>query len=489
MVVKLMKMASIWYIRCAVAAVGLIAGVWSVPAETLIFSDNFHVADGDLDSASMANRTSGMNASAIQWLSTPVPQTIVSNRLQLMCKGEEGTGASGGVRFVAAGDPATQWDWSSGAAGDAIIKAGGMSVSFQWTAPENMATRWMYLAMGCDPVSINYGTGWKLLAISSTTSSGILFENNGTLQAWSTGVMTASNNFDASSLDHFIKIDYQFDSWAAKSPVTANLFVDGKFMLTQTFVWKYGPGSQFMSIGTYQQSSLVGDFKVSTFNGTLSSGFSPATFVNKGELPWGAHQDAGTQWYCATNSRGQPCVSMNNNILTLTAYPIPTNNFHYQSGVVYAVIDVPDDGYNFVTCDVDMFTPKAGTAGCWPVFWLDSAKTWPPEVDVAEFKGNTGGGNVWQNVDGSDAKWVCAVNTISPSKWHHYGVALGPPVSGMRSYQLYIDGGIRGEGSFADQQGVPYCVVFNYSTEGDSGSPGPSEATSIQARNWKMAIH
>jgi len=46
-----------------------------------------------------------------------------------------------------------------------------------------------------------------------------------------------------------------------------------------------------------------------------------------------------------------------------------------------------------------------------------------------------------------------------------------------------------GHGHRKPAKGVPFCVIFNYAMEGASGSPGPTEATSVQAKNWKMAIH
>jgi hypothetical protein len=470
-----------------VAVAGIVACCFTASAQTVIFSDNYKGADGDLDSASLVDRTSGLDASGVLPQSTSAQQTIAGGKLQLVCRGGAKSGTSGGMHFGTIGSPGTLWDWSSGAGGSAITKAGGMSVSFNWTANDTTAQDWLFLATGADSAD-SYGTNWKLLAIAAANSSGILLQNCGVVEVWHAGVFAASNTFAATGVSHSVKLDYQFDSWEVGAPVTLNVFVDGKFMISDTFSWLYGPGSQYMVLGTYQENNRVDSFNVSTYTGTISSGFSPATFVNKGELPWGDHKDTGTEWYSPTNSYGQPCVTMSNNVLTLTSYHIVQNGLHYQSGVVYANIDVPNSGYNYVTLDVDMYTPFAGTAGCWPMFWLDSAWTWPPEVDVAEFKGSAGGGNVWQNVNGG-GKWSCTVGTIDPTKWHHYGVVLGPPANGARTYQLYFDGAVRAQGAFVDKQGVPFCVIFNYAMEGASGSPGPTDTTYIQARNWKMAIH
>jgi hypothetical protein len=244
-----------------------------------------------------------------------------------------------------------------------------------------------------------------------------------------------------------------------------------------------------MDLGTYQENNTVDNFKVTTFTNTISSGFTPANFNNTGVLPWGSHTDNGSEYYTITNSLGKPCVTFSNGMLTLTSYYYPQNGYNYQSGVVYANVDVPTSGYNYVTLDADIYTPYAGTTGCWPAFWLDSAWTWPPEIDISEFKGNAGGGNVWQNQDNTSGTWVCVISTMAPGVWHHYGLALGPVTYGNRTYQLYLDGVIKGQGVFLDTQGVPFSIIFNYAMEGSSGTPGPTYNTYIQAKNWKMATH
>jgi hypothetical protein len=472
-----------------VAAAGLLlAGLATAGAQTVIFSDNYNVANGNLDTASLAGRTNGVSAGGVLPQSAAVEQKISGDELQLVAPGGDGTGDSGAMRFDTIGNTSKLWDWSSGTGGSDITTAGGMTVSFNWTANNTTSSDWIFLAVGADPADV-YGYNYKLLATSSATSAGIIFANNGTVQAYNESVLGASGSFAASGTSHTVKLDYQFNSWAAGTPVVVSVFVDGKFVLTDTFTWKYGAGSQYLQLGTYQETNLVDNFNVSTFTGTISSGFSAATFTNNGELPWGSHDDNGSEWYSPTNSSGQPCVTMTNNVLTLTSYYIVQNGYHYQSGVVYANTDVPNSGYNYVTLDVDMYTPYAGTTGCWPAFWLDSAWTWPPEVDIAEFKGNEGGGDVWQNVDGSSGTWVTVISNVSASAWHHYGLAMGPPSGGQRTYAIYLDGVIKNQGTFLDSQGVPFWVIFNYAMEGSSGTPGPTYTTYVQAKNWKMAIH
>ena len=483
-----MKKIPIPYLRWLGAAGFLFAGSLFVSGATVIFSDNYNVPNGKLDTASLFGRTNGVDCGGVLPQSDDIEQYISGDELKLIPLGGDGTGDSGAMRFDTIGKSTTLWDWSSGTGGSDITSAGGMSITFNWTSPNTTSSDWIFMAVGSDPADV-YGTDWKLLALSSATSSGVILENDGTAQAYTAGALRASGSFPVTGASHTVKLDYEFSSWAAGSPVDVSVYVDGHFVLSQSFTWLYSAGKQYMSLGTYQETNLVDNFNVSTFTGTISKGFSSTTFTNIGELPWGSHDDNGSEWYTVTNSDGQYCVTMSGGVLTLTSYYIVQNGYHYQSGVVYCGTDVPNSGYNFVTLDVDMYTPYAGTTGCWPAFWLDSAWTWPPEVDVAEFKGNEGGGNVWQNVDGTTGTWVCVISTITPGAWHHYGLALGPPSGGDRVFYITLDGVIKNQGTFIDTAGSPFWVIFNYAMEGSSGTPGPTYTTYVEAKNWVMATH
>jgi len=214
--------------------------------------------------------------------------------------------------------------------------------------------------------------------------------------------------------------------------------------------------------------------------GTLASGFSTSVWTSNGTLPWGSHTDHGSEYYQTWNAE------FGSGYLTLHSI-YNTGGHRYESGVAYGKVQVPASGYNYVTVDVDMYVPVAGTRGCWPAWWLDSATTWPPEIDIAEFKGN---GNVWQNVDNSSNQWQSKQTGINASQWHHYGLALGPSTNGgNRTYQLFFDGAIKMQGSFLDSKNAPFWIIANYAMEGDSGSPGPTYNTYVQYHNYVLATH
>jgi len=213
--------------------------------------------------------------------------------------------------------------------------------------------------------------------------------------------------------------------------------------------------------------------------GTLASGFSTSVWNSNGTLPWGSHTDHGSEYYQTWNAE------FGNGYLTLHSI-YNTGGHRYESGTAWGKVTVPSSGYSYVTVDVDMYVPVAGTKGCWPAWWLDSAWNWPPEIDIAEFKGN---GNVWQNAIGSSGGWSVVQTGINASQWHHYGLALGPASGGKRTYQLFFDGSIKNQGSIPDVQGVPFWVIANYAMEGDSGTPGPTYNTYVQYHNYVLATH
>jgi hypothetical protein len=466
---------------------GLIAGCVSANA-TVIYSDNYNVANTNLDAASLSGRTNGIDAYGVLPKSTTIVQQIKNNQLQLIPGGGDQTGDSACMRFNTITNSAKLWDWSNNTGGAAITNAGGMTVTFNWTAGNTNSTDWLFFAAGADSNDV-YGINYKLLITSTNTASGIVIANNGQVQTYSGGVLYSSGAFIPTTTNHVVKLDYEFTSWAIGAPVNVSVIVDSNYVASGTFTWAHNLGGQFFNLGTYQETNYVDNFTVTTYTNTISSGFNSLNFTNNGTLPWGAHTDNGSEYYTVTNSYGQPCVTISNNVLTLNSYYIVQNGCNYQSGVVWAGAQVPSGGYNFVTLDADIYTPYAGTTGCWPAFWLDSAWTWPPEIDIAEFKGNQGGGNVWQNVDNTGGTWVCVISTVTPSLWHHYALALAPANGGNRFYQLYCDGVIKGTGSFTDTQGVPFSIIFNYAMEGSSGTPGPTTTTYIQVKNWKMALH
>jgi len=69
--------------------------------------------------------------------------------------------------------------------------------------------------------------------------------------------------------------------------------------------------------------------------------------------------------------------------------------------------------------------------GAWPAFWM-LGKGWPPEFDIAEFKGSTVGGMTMAFYDGS---WFATTKQGDYEAWHTYGLLWEP-----NSLTWYMDG-------------------------------------------------
>lgn len=89
-------------------------------------------------------------------------------------------------------------------------------------------------------------------------------------------------------------------------------------------------------------------------------------------------------------------VSTSGDVLTLVASPVSglplAENggvkypIHYLSGTIHAnqtLTVQPGGGYD-ISADVKAPVAK----GTWPALWLTAVKGWPPEIDIAEWKGN-----------------------------------------------------------------------------------------------------
>ncbi|OLN86961.1 Galactan endo-beta-1,3-galactanase [Colletotrichum chlorophyti] len=105
--------------------------------------------------------------------------------------------------------------------------------------------------------------------------------------------------------------------------------------------------------------------------------------------PWGTDHNGGARM---TKNN----VKFNNGVLTITAdkvsgQPQATHggkkiNINYLSGAIHAKEHFtvsPGGGYD-ITAELKATTTK----GTWPAFWLTAVQGWPPEIDMAEWKGS-----------------------------------------------------------------------------------------------------
>lgn len=256
-----MKKLPIIHLACAITSWVILACGLSANAQTILYQDNFNVANGNLDSASLS-RLSGTDAGLIAPQSGGSQQVISGNQLSLTLGGGATTSE---MRFdnvgQSGGAAPNLFDWSAGSTGAAITAAGGMQISFNWTAGDTTSGNWIFLALG-NGGDISYN---NLRILNSTTESGILFKNSGASQIFNNGASGGTaGSYTPSSVNHLVTIDYNFNSWAAGAPVTMSAIVDGNLVGTDTFNWNATSG-QYLDIGTYgNNNNLIDNFMIAT---------------------------------------------------------------------------------------------------------------------------------------------------------------------------------------------------------------------------------
>lgn len=156
--------------------------------------------------------------------------------------------------------------------------------------------------------------------------------------------------------------------------------------------------------------------------------------------PWGSDHNG-----AARMDKAQ--VSISNSVLTLTAKPVtgqPDATFagkplaiHYLSGAIHSKESftvAKTGGFDF---NAEFIAPVA--KGTWPAFWLTAVSGWPPEIDLAEWKGS---GLISFNTFNTSS--VVAAKDVaypSPTAWHSVKVQVRAESNGADvSVAFYLDG-------------------------------------------------
>ncbi|HET9518006.1 MAG TPA: hypothetical protein VFO77_09800, partial [Actinoplanes sp.] len=111
--------------------------------------------------------------------------------------------------------------------------------------------------------------------------------------------------------------------------------------------------------------------------------------------PWGSDHNGSARMYAGRG--GGSHAYLENGVLTLKANRItwdeghsganPKPKIYYHSGAVHAKehILVNDQ---FPTWDIHGEFRAPSSRGTWPAFWMTGAWSWPPEIDLVEYKGD-----------------------------------------------------------------------------------------------------
>ncbi|PYH97986.1 putative glycoside hydrolase [Aspergillus ellipticus CBS 707.79] len=200
--------------------------------------------------------------------------------------------------------------------------------------------------------------------------------------------------------------------------------------------------------------------------------------------PWGSDHNGAARM--VGNSTDHEYISVNSSTLTLVAKPVtgqPATSsgvaINYLSGTVHSA---------------DTFTVEAGSGfniqaefqatteeGTWPAFWLNGANTWPPEIDIAEWKGT---GDISFNTFNTSSE-VEAVNVDypSPDEFHTVRSEIRDEDGSNISIKFYLDDELVTTQYGNDYVGKPLYLIIDLQMEGSSGSPGPTTDAYYLIRN------
>jgi len=185
-------------------------------------------------------------------------------------------------------------------------------------------------------------------------------------------------------------------------------------------------------------------------------------------------------------------ISISDDTLTLTAQPVSgqppaysggqTIAINYFSGTVNAKDNftvAPGGGYDFTG---DFQAPVA--RGTWPAFWLTGVDNWPPEIDMAEWKGS---GDISFNTFNTSSQVVALnVDYPDPGSFHTIKGEVRDENGEDVSINFYLDGSLVTTQYGKGFVGQPMYLIIDLQMEGSSGSPGPTTNTTYSVRNLEV---
>lgn len=210
--------------------------------------------------------------------------------------------------------------------------------------------------------------------------------------------------------------------------------------------------------------------------------------------PWGTDHNGG-----ARMDDGH--VQVEDGVLILTAEPVTGEPPASHGGK-----DIPINYLSGAVHSKETFTVKAGGGydfsgefvasterGTWPAFWVNGAWNWPPEIDIAEWKGS--GDISFNTFNSSDEVTALDVGYPNEGEWHSVKCEVRDVNGADISARFFMDGEevtTQYGSGYVDQPLHLYVAlraapssfitqvnaddsprIINYQMEGSSGEPGP----------------
>ncbi|OCL01574.1 glycoside hydrolase family 16 protein [Glonium stellatum] len=192
--------------------------------------------------------------------------------------------------------------------------------------------------------------------------------------------------------------------------------------------------------------------------------------------PWGSDHNGGARMDKAH-------IAISSDTLTLTAQSVTgqpstkqggkTIQINYLSGTVNAKTHFTVTAGGALNFSAQFQAPTA--KGTWPAFWLTAVQGWPPEVDMAEWKGD---GKISFNTFNTSSQVEAKDVTYSdPGKWHDVRAELRDENGKDVAVKFYLDGKEEANQVGKAFVGTAMYLIIDLQMEGSSGSPGPKSST------------
>ncbi|CAG8760178.1 24203_t:CDS:2, partial [Cetraspora pellucida] len=204
-------------------------------------------------------------------------------------------------------------------------------------------------------------------------------------------------------------------------------------------------------------------------------------------IPWG-DVHVGTA-FMRGNSSFHQNIYLEDSVLTLKATrnfsEAYNRTFNYFSGAVHAkqLLEVTEQYPSYTMCG-DFLAPMI--PGAWPAFWI-TATSWPPEVDILEFKGdNNDNFNIY--IDKNTPTYWDQIRIHSSDDWNTYCLYMkrvnNTDVNNTDvDITFSLNNNISITHTATDYVGKQFWVIINLEMEGSSGPSGPLNDTYYYARN------
>lgn len=258
----------------------LLLGTSTLPAGSLLLSDNFNAPDtNNFDQSDQTGRRSGLFGPDVQLRSSRVQHHILANRLDFL---NTPAGGSGRIRFqqvaaLNATPPTDVWtNFAAGVVGTTVLAEGGLRISFDWLPPDNNSTNWISFNAGIaakPPVTTPPTAEPATRVNHAGTDFGILFRDNGGTQCFLNGALAHNNNtaFPAPAIITIRKvvITLAFTSFADGSNVSARATVDGVSVLPDGYIfpWSGNLGIIHMELGNTVAGTKLDNLAIAGLNG------------------------------------------------------------------------------------------------------------------------------------------------------------------------------------------------------------------------------